>query len=107
MQRIGLIIMIRYPLVTNAWGFLNIQIEKALELAEVLDKTFQSYRIASVFTKNHSDEEYYLRAILDDGSVQDWYLDDIYRWDSYRSTLFNKKIVFWCFPQKKKLILQF
>jgi hypothetical protein len=43
--------------------------EKALKLAEVLDHGyFRSIKISSVFVKNRGKDDYFLQAILDDGS---------------------------------------
>ena len=55
--------------------------ENAIRLAEILDKgQFRNFRIASVFVKNRAETEYYVQAILDDGSSQDWRMDQIYEW---------------------------
>ena len=50
--------------------------ENAIRLADVLDKGFfRGSRITSVFVKNRGEDEYYLQAILDDGSSRLWTLD--------------------------------
>ncbi|MGK5090959.1 hypothetical protein WDW89_02955 [Deltaproteobacteria bacterium TL4] len=55
--------------------------ENAIRLAEVIDKAhFKSHRVASVFVKNRTADEYYLQVILNDGSNHDWMMDNIYEW---------------------------
>ena len=55
--------------------------ENALQLAELLDKgSFRNFRISSVFVKNKTDTEFFLQAILDDGSSQEWRMDQIHEW---------------------------
>ena len=55
--------------------------EKALKLASVLDHGyFKSIKIASVFVKNRGKDEYYLQAILEDGSSRKWLLNRIREW---------------------------
>ncbi len=52
--------------------------QKALKLAAVLDHGyFKSIKISSVFVKNRGKDDYYLQAILDDGSSRKWLLDRI------------------------------
>jgi hypothetical protein len=55
--------------------------EKALKLAEVLDHGyFRSIKISSVFVKNRGKDDYFLQAILDDGSSRKWLLNRIREW---------------------------
>ncbi|MBF0351701.1 MAG: hypothetical protein HQM11_11760 [SAR324 cluster bacterium] len=73
-----------YLLTTASWVYAFPQFtgrENAIELAKVIDKAqFMAHRVASVFVKNRTSEEFYLQVILDDGSSQDWYMDRIYEW---------------------------
>ncbi|MDP7582854.1 MAG: hypothetical protein QGG03_06430, partial [SAR324 cluster bacterium] len=55
--------------------------QKALKLAAVLDHGyFKSIKISSVFVKNRGKDDYYLQAILDDGSSRKWLLNRIREW---------------------------
>jgi len=55
--------------------------EKALKLASILDHGyFKSIKISSVFVKNRGKDEYYLQAILDDGSSRKWLINRIREW---------------------------
>ena len=55
--------------------------QKALSLAAVLDHGyFRSIKISSVFVKNKGKEDYYLQAILDDGSSRKWLINRIREW---------------------------
>ena len=53
----------------------------AIKLAETLDKgLYRDLRISSVFVKNRTNDEHFLQAVLEDGSSQEWKLDQIYEW---------------------------
>ncbi len=55
--------------------------QKALKLAAVLDQGFfKSIKISSVFVKNSGKDDYYLQAILDDGSSRKWLINRIREW---------------------------
>tara|TARA_B100000945_G_C20401143_1_gene607386 strand:- start:381 stop:1904 length:1524 start_codon:yes stop_codon:yes gene_type:complete len=55
--------------------------QKALKLAEVLEKGyFKSIKISSVFVKNIGKDDYYLQALLSDGSSRKWFLNRIHEW---------------------------
>jgi len=55
--------------------------QKALKLAAVLDHGyFKSIKISSVFVKNRGKDDFYLQAILDDGSSRKWLLNRIREW---------------------------
>jgi hypothetical protein len=55
--------------------------QNAIRLAEVLDKgQYRDLRIASVFVKNRTNDEHFLQAVLEDGSSQEWRLNQIYEW---------------------------
>ena len=55
--------------------------EKALKLASVLDHGyFKSIKISSVFVKNRDKDEYYLQAILEDGSSRKWLINRVREW---------------------------
>ncbi|MDG1178020.1 MAG: hypothetical protein P8O73_06995, partial [SAR324 cluster bacterium] len=55
--------------------------QKALKLAAALDHGyFKSIKISSVFVKNRGKDDYYLQAILDDGSSRKWLLNRIREW---------------------------
>ncbi len=55
--------------------------ENAIKLADVIDKGFyRGTNITTVFVKNRGEDEYYLQAILDDGSSRMWTLDNINDW---------------------------
>ena len=55
--------------------------KKALKLAEVLEKGyFKSIKISSVFVKNIGEDDYYLQALLSDGSSRTWMLNRIREW---------------------------
>jgi hypothetical protein len=71
--------------------------ENAINLADVLDKGFfRSSRITSVFVKNRGEDEYYLQAILDDGSSRLWTLDSIYDWSKNDDLILsgNRALIF-------------
>ncbi len=54
--------------------------QKALKLASALDKGFfRSIKIISVFVKNRGEDDYYLQAILDDGSSRKWLFANVLR----------------------------
>ena len=66
--------------------------QKALKLAAVLDQGFfKSIKISSVFVKNSGKDDYYLQAILDDGSSRKWLINSIREW-AQLMTLFSKII---------------
>jgi len=71
--------------------------QKAIKLASVLDKGFfRSIKIASVFVKNKGGDDYYLQAILDDGSSRKWLINRIREW-TYADELIlskNRALVF-------------
>ena len=53
----------------------------AIKLAETLDKgLYRDLRISSVFVKNRTNDEHFLQAVLEDGSSQEWKLDQVYEW---------------------------
>ena len=55
--------------------------QKALKLAGVLEKGyFKSIKISSVFVKNIGEDDYYLQALLSDGSSRKWLLNRIREW---------------------------
>ena len=55
--------------------------QKALKMAGVLEKGyFKSIKISSVFVKNIGEEDYYLQALLSDGSSRKWLLNRIREW---------------------------
>ena len=55
--------------------------QKALKLAGVLEKGyFKSIQISSVFVKNIREDDYYLQALLSDGSSRKWLLKRIREW---------------------------
>ncbi|HJL85699.1 MAG TPA: hypothetical protein QF623_01105, partial [SAR324 cluster bacterium] len=71
--------------------------ENAIRLADVLDKGFfRGSRITSVFVKNRGEDEYYLQAILDDGSSRLWTLDSIYDWSKNDDLILsgNRALIF-------------
>ncbi|MED5516285.1 MAG: hypothetical protein VYE65_05860, partial [SAR324 cluster bacterium] len=52
--------------------------QKALKLAGVLEKGyFKSIKISSVFVKNIGEDDYYLQALLSDGSSRKWLVNRI------------------------------
>jgi len=63
----------------------------ALRLAKILDKgTFGRYTISSAYVQNNNINEYYISVILSDGSVQKWYINDIYKWSRDDRLLLSK-----------------
>ena len=55
--------------------------QKALKLAGVLENGyFKSIKISSVFVKNIGEDDYYLQALLSDGSSRKWLLNRIREW---------------------------
>jgi hypothetical protein len=55
--------------------------ENAIRLANVINRgEFKTFQINSVFVKSRTETEYYLQALLDDGSTRDWKMDRIYEW---------------------------
>ncbi len=71
--------------------------ENAIRLADVLDKGFfRGSRITSVFVKNRGEDEYYLQAILDDGSSRLWTLDSIHNWSKNDDLILsgNRALIF-------------
>ena len=55
--------------------------QKALKLTGVLEKGyFKSIKISSVFVKNIGEDDYYLQALLSDGSSRKWLLNRIREW---------------------------
>ena len=64
----------------TVWGFPQFTTrENAIHLAEILeDSRFRDLKVESVFVKNRTEDEYYLQALLEDGSSRDWLLDRIY-----------------------------
>jgi len=70
---------------------------KALKLAAVLDHGyFKSIKISSVFVKNRGRDDFYLQAILDDGSSRKWLLDRIREWTQTDELILsdNRALVF-------------
>ncbi len=71
--------------------------QKALKLAGVLDKGYlKSIKISSVFVKNKGEDDYYLQAILDDGSSRKWLIDRIRQWTQTDELILsnNRALVF-------------
>ena len=71
--------------------------ENAIRLADVLDKgLYRGSQITSVFVKNQGEEEYYLQAILDEGSSRRWTLDSIHDWvkKDYLLLAGNRALIF-------------
>ena len=71
--------------------------ENAIRLADVLDKGhFRGSQITSVFVKNQGEEEYYLQAILDEGSSRRWTMDSIHDWAKKDDLLLagNRALIF-------------
>ena len=65
--------------------------QKALKLAGVLDEGFfRSIKIASVFVKNSGEDDYYLQAILDDGSSRKWLINRIREWTHADELILSK-----------------
>ena len=65
--------------------------QKALKLAGVLDEGFfRSIKIASVFVKNRGEDDYYLQAILDDGSSRKWLINRIREWTHADELILSK-----------------
>ena len=71
--------------------------QKALKLAEVLEKGyFKSIKISSVFVKNIGEKDYYLQALLSDGSSRKWLLNRIQEWTQTDELILsnNRALVF-------------
>ena len=71
--------------------------QKALKLAAVLDHGyFKSIKISSVFVKNRGKDDFYLQAILDDGSSRKWLLNRIREWTQTDELILsdNRALVF-------------
>ena len=65
--------------------------QKALKLAAVLDHGyFKSIKISSVFVKNRGQDDYYLQAILDDGSSRKWLINRIREWTQTDELILSK-----------------
>ena len=65
--------------------------QKALKLAAVLDHGyFKSIKISSVFVKNRGKDDYYLQAILDDGSSRKWLINRIREWTQTDELILSK-----------------
>jgi len=65
--------------------------EKALKLASVLDHGyFKSIKISSVFVKNRDKDEYYLQAILEDGSSRKWLINRVREWTHSDELILSK-----------------
>ena len=65
--------------------------QKALKLASVLDHGyFKSIRISSVFVKNRGQDDYYLQAILDDGSSRKWLINRVREWTQTDELILSK-----------------
>ena len=65
--------------------------QKALKLASVLDNGyFKSIKISSVFVKNRGKDDYYLQAILDDGSSRKWLINRIREWAQTDELILSK-----------------
>ena len=65
--------------------------EKALKLASVLDHGyFKSIKISSVFVKNRDKDEYYLQAILEDGSSRQWLINRVREWTHNDELILSK-----------------
>ena len=64
---------------------------KALKLAVILDNGyFKSIKISSVFVKNRGKDDYYLQAILDDGSSRKWLINRIREWAQTDELILSK-----------------
>ena len=71
--------------------------QKALKLAGVLDHGyFKTIKISSVFVKNRGKDDFYLQAILDDGSSRKWLLNRIREWTQTDELILsdNRALVF-------------
>ncbi len=65
--------------------------KKALKLAGVLDHGyFKSIKISSVFVKNRGKDDFYLQAILDDGSSRKWLINRIREWTQTDELILSK-----------------
>ena len=65
--------------------------QKALKLAVILDNGyFKSIKISSVFVKNRGKDDYYLQAILDDGSSRKWLINRIREWAQTDELILSK-----------------
>ena len=65
--------------------------EKALKLASVLDHGyFKSIKISSVFVKNRDKDDYYLQAILEDGSSRKWLINRVREWTHSDELILSK-----------------
>lgn len=79
----GLILLCLVALSPQAlWAFPEYTSKlNAIRLAEALDKgLYRDLRISSVFVKNRTNDEHFLQAVLEDGSSQEWKLNQIYEW---------------------------
>ena len=64
--------------------------QKALKLAVVLENGyFKSIKILSVFVKNIGKDDYYLQALLSDGSSRKWLLNRIREWTQTDEMILN------------------
>ncbi len=64
--------------------------QKALKLAIVLENGyFKSIKILSVFVKNIGQDDYYLQALLSDGSSRKWLLNRIREWTQTDEMILN------------------
>ena len=71
--------------------------QKALKLAGVLENGyFKSVKISSVFVKNIGEDDYYLQALLSDGSSRKWLLNRIREWTQTDELILsnNRALVF-------------
>ncbi len=71
--------------------------QKALKLAGVLEKGyFKSIKISSVFVKNIGKDDYYLQALLSDGSSRKWMINRIRDWTQTDELILsnNRALVF-------------
>ena len=71
--------------------------QKALKMASVLEKGyFKSIKISSVFVKNIGEDDYYLQALLSDGSSRKWLLNRIHEWTQTDNLILsnNRALVF-------------
>ena len=90
--------LLRGPLIPGVSAFPQFTSrENAIRLADVLDKGhYRGSQITSVFVKNQGEEEYYLQAILDEGSSRRWTMDNIHDWAKKDDLLLagNRALIF-------------
>lgn len=79
----------------------------ALKLAKILDKgMFGRYTISSAYVQNNNISEYYISVILSDGSVQKWFINDIYKWSrDDRLVLSNNRALLFLDPTDSRFVI--